>query len=146
MDVASLVVGLPPLIAGFWKVGQSINDLRRRFTSIPSVLASLELQCHALSNSLVFLQSTNFLEALNVSTHSKQTTQPTDRLVKLCQSGLSDARSIVEHLQGDQSIESRAITKAVWSRNAKALWNENRIKDLSGYQSDIGTLIMISQR
>lgn len=151
MDPASFGLGLVPLIAGFLKAAQNIYDLRQRITSMPSFLASIEVQCQALSNSLMFLNSPVFLISLRDSPQHDQMTPLVDLLSRLCQQDLSDVESIVESLREEQSADSKGARKeAKWFRNAKALWSENQVQKLSarlrGYQSDISTIITIAQR
>lgn len=151
MDIASLVIGLPPLIAGFWKVAQSINTVCRQFASTPAILGSLEIQCRTLINALELLKSPTFSDALQGSGQQEQILQLVNSLVTLCQGGLSKAQILVQDLQEQQAVLSTGA-----SRNneillkVKAVWNGGRIEELvdqmRGFESNIGTLLIISQR
>ena len=149
MDVASLVIGLPPLIAGFWKIAQSINTLRRQFTSAPLLLASLEIQCHTLVSALKCLQSPIFSNAFQGSPQQEPVLQLVTAIVPSCQDGLNEAQALIGELQGQESL-TKSSGDGEFLAKTKILWNEDRIKELAdqlkGFQIHIGTLLTISQR
>ena len=96
MDIASLIIGLPPLVAGFWKLAQSLNDFRRRFESVPMTLRTLEVQCGTLSTALAFLGSENFAMAVKESPQEEQTIQVVRLLITWCQDELDQIKALVE--------------------------------------------------
>ena len=143
MEVAGLFIALPPLIAGFWKVSQKVNDLRRRLEGVPSWLASIEVQCSALQNALSYLESSHFQNTLRENTQSSHIEHVLELLLSQCKETLTlTERSVEEYCTAKDQMDIVAKTKVIW--------NEAEIKELiaqlRGYQYDIGTLLMVCNR
>ena len=143
MEVAGLVIALPPLVAGFWKVSQKINDLRRRFAGVPSWLASIEVQCSALQNALSYLESSHFQNTLRENVQRSHVEHVLELLLSQCKEALTLTESRVEECCTAKN-QADILTKAM------VMWNEGEIKELiaqlRGYQYDIGTLLMVCNR
>ena len=143
MEVAGLVIALPPLIAGFWKVSQKVNNLRRRFEGVPSWLASIEVQCSALQNALSYLESSHFQNTLRENTQRSHIEHVLELLLSQCKETLTLT---------ERRVEECCTAKDQMDVLAKATvtWNEGEIKELiaqlRGYQYDIGTLLMVCNR
>lgn len=142
MEVAGLVLALPPLIAGFWKVSQQINKFRQQIGYVPSLIASIEVQCSAIQNSLSYLKSSRFQHALQGNPQADRLQQLLGLLFTQCGELIPALEKHVEDFCANNRINALA--------KAKIVWNEAEIKELvtqlRGYQSDTVMLLMISQR
>jgi hypothetical protein len=57
MEVAGLVLAIPPILAGFMKIVKSVDDIRTKYKTIPSSMDAIAAYCGMVHVAMLHLKS-----------------------------------------------------------------------------------------
>lgn len=152
MEVASLALAIPPMLAGFMTIVKNIDDFRTKYKNIPASMDAIAAYCGTVHVSMHQLRSPHFREALlSVPETTTQTMEHVEVLLLGCKGLLCQIEAYtVQFALMAERVSTRQRPVAEFLQLTSLVWKEPEIKELltqlRDYKDGIDTIRQIYVR
>jgi hypothetical protein len=152
MEVASLALAIPPILAGFLKIVKGIDDIQVKYKTLPSSMDAIAALCGTVHIAMAHLKSQQFREAvLSVPEMTEPTMEHVEVILLGCKGVLCqiEAYTVQFAMAAEQGPVGQRSGLDIFQLT-RLVWKEPEIKDLllqlRDYKDGIDTIRQICMR